>query len=82
MASITIRNLPDNTKETLRVRAAERGVSLEAYVRNLLQEELARAPDRPFALADAARSFFGPKHGVDLELPRRETRRATPEFGG
>jgi len=82
MASITIRNLPDATKDTLRVRAAERGISLEAYVRNLLQEESARASTGPLALADSARNFFGPKHGVDLELPRRETRRKTPEFGG
>jgi len=48
MASITMRNQPDATKDTLRVWAAERGIiSLEAYVRNLLQEESARASTGP-----------------------------------
>lgn len=82
MASITIRNLPDSTKDFLRVRAAEQGMSLEAYVRNLLQQESTRTPDRPPSLAEAAQRFFGPKHGVDLELPARGTRRDAPEFGG
>lgn len=82
MASITIRNLSDTTKDVLRVRAAEQGMSLEAYVRNLLQQESARASNRPATLAESARSYFGPKHGVDLELPPRDTRRKVPEFGG
>src|SRR4051794_40926203 len=37
MASLTIRDLPDQTKETLRVHAARSGLSLEAYARHLLQ---------------------------------------------
>ena len=36
MASITIRNLPDNAKEQLRLRAAKNGRSMEEEARNLL----------------------------------------------
>ncbi len=36
MASVTIRNLPDDVKERLRVRAAQNGRSLEAEVREEL----------------------------------------------
>ncbi|WP_304053132.1 hypothetical protein [Nitrosomonas communis] len=32
MANITIRDLPDKTKEILRIHAVQAGVSLEAYV--------------------------------------------------
>ncbi len=80
MASITIRNLPDSTKDTLRVRAAKQGMSLEAYVRNLLQEESARESVQPTSITELARKYFGPKNGVDLELPLRHTHRKAPEF--
>ncbi len=43
MASITIRNLADDTKKRLRLRAAEHGRSLEAEVRDIL-DRTARAP--------------------------------------
>jgi plasmid stability protein len=36
MASVTIRNLPDDVKERLRVRAAQRGNSLEQELRNVI----------------------------------------------
>ncbi len=38
MAAITVRNLPDETVAKLRVRAAQRGRSMEAEVRELLVE--------------------------------------------
>ena len=37
MASLTIRNLPEDVKQSLRVQAAQAGLSMEAYARNLLQ---------------------------------------------
>jgi plasmid stability protein len=42
MASITIHNLDPALKESLRVRAAERGHSMEAEVRRLLETALRR----------------------------------------
>jgi len=80
MASITIRNLPDQTKATLRVRAAEQGLSLEAYVRNLLQNATLQEAPETVKLTDLARKYFGPKGGVDLELPARRSHRKVPDF--
>ena len=80
MASITIRNLSDTTKDILRVRAAEQGMSLEAYVRTLLQKESTKAPTRLQSIADCARESFGPKHGLDLDLPPRSSHRPTPDL--
>lgn len=38
MATLTIRNLPDDVRDKLRVRAAEKGRSMEAEVRSVLAE--------------------------------------------
>lgn len=81
MASITIRNLPDATKHTLRVRAAEQGMSMEAYVRRLLQEASAEVQEPQMTIIEAAKKFFGPFNGIDdLELPSRRSHRTGPTF--
>lgn len=80
MASITIRNLPDATKQALRVRAAERGLSLEAYVRQLLQEAGRAESGERMNIVEAANRYFGPFGGVDLELPSRKSDREIPNF--
>lgn len=41
MSSITIRNLDDGLKASLRLRAARHGLSMEQEVRNILQSALA-----------------------------------------
>ena len=81
MASITIRNLDDETKERLRVRAAKRRRSMEDEARNILRETLARDSVSPVNLAEAIARRFKPVGGVDLELPLRDEMRAPPEFG-
>ena len=43
MASITIRNLDDEVKTRLRVRAATNGRSMEEEVRTILREVVGRA---------------------------------------
>ena len=40
MSSITIRNLDETLKASLRMRAARHGVSMEQEVRNILQSAL------------------------------------------
>lgn len=80
MASITIRNLPDSTKDILRVRAAQEGMSLEAYVRNILQRVSTSETGSATTIVDLAQKYFGPKNGVNLELPSRRTHRESPEF--
>jgi antitoxin FitA len=81
MATLTIRNLDVALKERLRVRAAQHGHSMEAEVRNILQDTL-NQPERPAVnLYQRIRSRFAPLGGVDLELPPREPAREPPRFG-
>ncbi|MBM3495561.1 MAG: plasmid stabilization protein [Armatimonadetes bacterium] len=46
MASLTIRNVDDVTKQTLRIRAARHGVSMEEEARRILAEALVRSGAR------------------------------------
>ena len=46
MATLTIRNLSDRVRDRLRVRAAKRGVSMEAEVRDILAEAVDAAANR------------------------------------
>ena len=72
MATLTIRNLDAALKERLRVRAAQHGHSMEAEVRDILQDTL-KEPERPVAnLYQRIRARFAPIGGVDLDLPPRE----------
>lgn len=81
MASITIRKLPDGAKEKLRVDAARRGISLEAYAREILREASGAADAGAANLAEIARECFGKSGGVELELPARGSRRELVDFG-
>ena len=80
MAVLTVRNLPDQTKEALRVKAAKSGVSLEKYVRRVLQkasnEDVFNVPQ----IMETAAEYFGEKNGEDLELPARSSNRQPVEF--
>lgn len=51
MADLSIRNLDDDVKQRLRIRAAEHGRSMEAEVREILSEALRESepPSNPFA---------------------------------
>ena len=79
MASITIRNLDDDVKTRLRVRAAGNGRSMEQEARLILRDAVGRKADSR-NLASIVRSHFGPDNGVDLELPAREPGREPPSF--
>lgn len=80
MGSITIRNLDDQTKHRLRLRAAHRRRSMEEEARNILRETLARDSTTPGNLAEAILERFKPLGGVDLDLPVREEMRDPPAF--
>ncbi len=79
MASITIRNLEDDLKHRLRVRAAEHGRSMEEEAREILRHAMTE-PAPPRNLAAAIRSRFAPLGGVDLDLPARDPLREPPRF--
>jgi plasmid stability protein len=80
MATLTIRNLDAALKERLRIRAAKHGHSMEAEVREILQQTL-KEPERPeLDLYQRIRRRFAPLGGVDLDLPPRELAREPPRF--
>ena len=80
MASITVRNLDDDLKRRLRIRAAQHGRSMEQEARDILKEAL--DTERPVEedLAGAIRARFAPLGGVDLELPPREPMPHPPQL--
>ncbi|MEO0678793.1 MAG: plasmid stabilization protein [Pseudomonadota bacterium] len=78
MASITIRNLDDDVKKRLRLRAAEHGRSMEEEARHILRRAVGEAPRRD--LARAIRARIAPLGGVELDLPPRDPLRAPPGF--
>lgn len=79
MASITIRNLDEQIKTRLRVRAAGNGRSMEEEARLILGDAVGGGTETS-DLASVIRSYFGPKNGVDLELPPRGASREPPSF--
>ena len=79
MASITIRNLDEDVKAQLRMRAAGNGRSIEEEVRLILREAVNRKTGSG-NLASAIRDRFVPLGGVELELPPREPAREPPKF--
>ena len=79
MASITIRNLDDDVKTRLRVRAAEHHRSMEEEARLILREAV-EPKKAPRNLADAIRARIAPLGGVDLQLPPREPAPEPPSF--
>lgn len=81
MASITIRNLDEQTKARLRVRAAHRKRSMEEEARHILRAALAKETATPRNLAEAIRQRFQPLGGEELRLPAREPMRDPPKPG-
>ena len=67
MASVTVRNLPDEVHRALRVRAARNGRSTEAEIREIL--EAAVKPDKRLKLGSAL-AALGDKYGLDLSIVR------------
>ncbi|MDE0190202.1 MAG: plasmid stabilization protein [Gammaproteobacteria bacterium] len=80
MASITIRNLEDDVKTRLRVRAAEHQRSMEEEVRIILRDAVNGGRAGPRDLAKFTRECFASIGGVDLELPRRSPMRELPSL--
>ena len=80
MASITIRNLDDDVKTRLRVRAAERGRSMEEEARLILRDAVDAGEAAPRDLAAFTRECFAPLGGVELDIPPRGPMREPPDF--
>lgn len=78
MASLVIRNIEENLKERLRVRAAQNGRSMEEEVRVILRTAIkGETPHKN--LADLAQDLFG-NDGAELEPHPDVPVRAAPKF--
>lgn len=80
MASITIRNLEDEVRTRLRVRAAGNGRSMEEEVRLILRAAVGRRTAPEKGLGTAIHELFKPFSGVELAVPPREPMREPPRF--
>lgn len=80
MATMTIRNLDDDLKSRLRVRAARHGQSMEEEARSILRSALAAEPLSGRALVDDIRALVEPMGGIELDLPARVPMREPPDF--
>lgn len=80
MASITVRNLEDDLKQRLRIRAAENGRSMQEEARQILKAALHQEEAPPKGLATAIHERFKQLGGVELELPPRDPMREPPRF--
>jgi antitoxin FitA len=84
MATVTIRNLNERTKQVLQHRAVRHGVSMEQEIRTIL-DDAALAEKRSSAgeeesLYEAIRRLVEPYGGFELQLPKREPMREPPKF--
>ncbi|MFT4267124.1 MAG: plasmid stabilization protein [Xenophilus sp.] len=84
MATMTIRNLDDDVKARLRLRAALHGRSMEEEARSILRSALSTEPRAASGAALVAniRARVAPFGGIELELPAREPMRDPPDFSG
>ena len=80
MASITIRNLDDELKRRLRMRAAENSRSMEEEVRDILRRIVGEVLP-PKDLGRTIHARFAALGSVELELLERGPMRPPPELG-
>lgn len=85
MATLTIRNLDEETKQALRFRAARHGISMEQEARVILKEAVLADDDGAAPAEDnwyrAIRKLVEPYGGFDLEIPPRgKSMRDPPSF--
>ena len=71
MASIIIRQLEENTKRKLRMRAARHGRSMEQEAREILKSALSQPEEQSKDLVDTIRRRFAKYGGVELNIPPR-----------
>ncbi len=71
MASVTVRNIPDETHRALRVRAAMHGRSTEAEIRAIL--ECAVRPEGRIKLGTLLAEIGRDAGGFDLDIERDKT---------
>jgi len=79
LANLTIRNLDEDTKARLRIRAAVQGHSMEEEARAILRRAVGGVNGQQ--LWALSRELFAGDQGVSLQLPERGPDRSGPDFG-
>ena len=79
MTQITIRNLDDAVRLKLKTRAAAKGRSLEAELRDIITQAASEAVVAP-NIGRSIRARFKAAGGVELDIPARAETRAVPDF--
>lgn len=80
MATLTIRNIDETLKASLRIRAAEHGRSMEEEARQILKRSLVRER-AAVGLGSRIASRFAAVGGIDLPAVSRSLPRPSPGFG-
>lgn len=80
MATLTIRDLDETLKRSLRVRAASRNRSMEEEARQILRTALLESPLPATDLATRIRARFAGLGDVELPLGEREPVRPPPSY--
>ena len=80
MATLTIRQLDEQTKVRLRIRAAHHGHSMEEEAREILRSALRPPLSVRANLAHAIHQRFARFGGLELDLPKPDAMRQAPQF--
>lgn len=80
MATLTIRDLEESLKLSLRVRAASRNRSMEEEARQILRAALRETHDTPGEMVSRIRARFSGLGDVTLAVPAREPVRVPPDL--
>lgn len=78
MSSLTVRNLDESVKNSLRVRAARHGWSMEQEVRQILQKIVAPEQAAQVSFAERVNSRFSKLQVTSLPIPARQIARTPP----
>lgn len=80
MAALTIRNIDDEVKNRLRLRAAQHGCSMEQEVREILSRAVLPKRNQP-AFAQRIQKHFAALELDVLPIPERQLVRTPPAMG-
>ena len=82
MATLTIRNLEDSIKSSLRIQAANHGHSMEEEARRILRQAL-MPEEKASRIGSKIHQHFVQTEGVDDNMiPPRSMPRSAPDFTG
>ncbi len=79
MAALSIRDLDDEVRERLRIRAARHGRSMEAEIRSILTDAVSR-PVVSEQLFTVLADRFAALGGVELDVPPRAQAARAPDL--